>query len=877
VAGANVRVTVTDPHGIPIEGARVAFFPGAVDQAYDFRGNRLDSYGEPIDQANTDREGAAKLASVPLGPAHLSVNKAGFVPLELVSVQVEAGRTELGPVVLTPSVAIRGTTVGPKGDAVGNAEVIVLSDPQMPPEYARHQVATKSDERGQFMIAELEPGAELAIAAQAQGLVPADPVKLVLPVAKPLRVAMEPERVLEGTVEDVDNRALGEAHVVVTTTQRANASTLSPEAYASATRRATTDDRGRFRVDGLRGGPHHLLVSKDGYVVHRQQLEPGVPEEVEPVTVVLEEAAEIEVQVLRSDGQPVSGVEVTWHGEHSSSGRGVTDTEGVVVLSQVAEGPFTVRARAPNGAAGTAKGEAKGFTSVVVRLQDPGALKGQVVRSDGQPVSEARLWLVGATSGAKTTTSDASGRFRYSNIEAGEAHIVAKADGLGEVRKVVQIESGETTTVRLELGDAGIVTGEVRGLTSAELQHCRVRVARSIPEEVDHDGRFSLNGVPEGQQIVLASLQNNPNRTRAKSLTVTAGDTAHVILDFGDEHIVSGHLLREGAPAPGLPVRIATLDGHPVNGARSSASGRYRLTVSRTGTYRLTATNSAGRTVASRVVDVNGPTTADLEISSGTISGLVVRARTSEPVAEASVEVIGESLDLSRWVTTDMNGGFEITDVPDGQLLVTARSEGEMDSESVTVRDGQTQHLVLQIESAPELVVHGTRASGAPVTRITVLARAVSGGPPLVLNTQCEQPGTCPVTSLAEGSYLLNVESGDETGTATAVVPGEISVRLSRPGRLLVRAAPTTSSGSDVWRARVLDAASGVPSPWTGVWIGASAGGWTLVGETGIELFLPTGSYFVEARSESGRAESHTVDLPSEGAVTLTLGGHSTQ
>ena len=89
-----------------------------------------------------------------------------------------------------------------------------------------------------------------------------------------------------------------------------------------------------------------------------------------------------------------------------------------------------------------------GLPAPSVQAQVPAAVEGQVVDAQsGDPLTGANLKVIGAQRG---TTTDAEGRFELS-VPPGRLTLRASFVGYASLRKEIEVEAGETTTVRFQL------------------------------------------------------------------------------------------------------------------------------------------------------------------------------------------------------------------------------------------------------------------------------------------------------------------------------------------------------------------------------------------------------------------------------------------
>ncbi|MEX2572675.1 MAG: TonB-dependent receptor [Balneolaceae bacterium] len=84
----------------------------------------------------------------------------------------------------------------------------------------------------------------------------------------------------------------------------------------------------------------------------------------------------------------------------------------------------------------------------------------------------------------------------------------------------------------------------------------------------------------------------------------------------------------------------------------------------------------------------------DDEDTAGTVSGIILDSETGEPVSFAYLHLE----EINRTTTTDRNGRFRLTNIPEGSYTVTIHRIGYSSrSRSITVRDDETTNLEFEI------------------------------------------------------------------------------------------------------------------------------------------------------------------------------------
>jgi thermitase len=179
----------------------------------------------------------------------------------------------------------------------------------------------------------------------------------------------------------------------------------------------------------------------------------------------------------------------------------------------------------------------------------------------------------------------------------------------------------------------------------------------------------------------------------------------------------------------GLPIAGASLsDG--TRTASTDASGQYTITGVPEGTYTVEA-SAAGDSASSQAVSVvaGQTTTANFALaklpSPGSIAGKITDSADGSPIAGATVS------DRVRMGSTDANGQYIISGVPEGIYTVTASAAGySTSSQTVSVSAGQTSTanfaLTKLASAAPEPLWVQSIAFGMSGKNLRLTVKVVS-------------------------------------------------------------------------------------------------------------------------------------------------------
>ena len=146
------------------------------------------------------------------------------------------------------------------------------------------------------------------------------------------------------------------------------------------------------------------------------------------------------------------------------------------------------------------------------------------------------------------------------------------------------------------------------------------------------------------------------------------------------------------------------------------------------------------------------------------ITGTVVNSVTGEPIVRAAVRVNGPMLPQ---VFTDGSGRFEMNDVPEGQMVITAQRPGFLNSEVIghqlqTVTVGTTMPPI-QIKLIPQGMIKGrvTNGESEPIEGlgVQVMFQQIADGRKDWAprgNAQTDENGEYQIEDLPPGQYLLS-------------------------------------------------------------------------------------------------------------------------
>ncbi|MGI8308993.1 MFS transporter [Saccharopolyspora hattusasensis] len=217
-------------------------------------------------------------------------------------------------------------------------------------------------------------------------------------------------------------------------------------------------------------------------------------------------------------------------------------------------------------------------------------------------------------------------------------------------------------TVRNSVGTP--VSGVVLTLTDANGR--QVERARTA-----HDGQFQLVVDHGGTYVLIVS--GGGYRPAASMVVVGDRPVRHDVQLLGAGRL-TGLVHVGGQGVAGAMVVLTDARGEVVASAGTGPDGHYLFADLVGGAYALTVTAPGYRPVANSVTVADGDqSTLDVALQSGTqLSGVVRSANLGVAVPDARVTLLDTGGAVVGAATTDIDGNYSFTDLPDGEYTVIA-------------------------------------------------------------------------------------------------------------------------------------------------------------------------------------------------------------
>jgi len=461
----------------------------------------------------------------------------------------------------------------------------------------------------------------------------------------------------------------------------------------------TTDAQGRFKLLDVQAGDTLVGGHKDVFKPASQGVQVQAAKSVdvtlklEPITV----GTVTGVVVSAADQKPLAGAIIT-----AGSKTATSDAEGKFTLADMGAGPLTVEASKPVFKPGSAGIEVKAAESMNVTLKlEPitvGTVTGVALNAaDQKPLAGVKVSL-----GTLSTTTDAQGRFKLLDVQAGDALVGGYKDVFKPASQGVKVLAAKSVdvTLKLEPITVGTVTGvALNAATKKPLAGVKVTLG-SLATTTDAQGHFKLSGVHagdtkvEGSKDVFKPASQSVKVIAAKSVDVTlklepitVGTVTGVALNAADQK-----------PLAGVKVSLGTLS------TTTDAQGRFKLSDVHAGSVTVGGSKDVFKPATQGVkvpAAKNVNVTLKLEpITTASISGIIVDKKSQKPIAGVRVSA-GNLADES-----DAKGHYSLERITAGQIALISRHPDYKTNElAIKLKAGRAYDQKVEMEPRREDVM----------------------------------------------------------------------------------------------------------------------------------------------------------------------------
>ncbi len=876
---------VVDLDQRPLEGAEV----------------QLRAAGESTDPftARTDADGRFELSQLPGEKLDITAQRQGFAPMTVRGVEIPADNkaVDLGTLILGPGVSVRGVVTDPESAPIFGARIYISPSPgNNNALVALRQAAASSsptepdataDDRGEFVLADLTPGLTVDLLVDGDGYLSAavtgatvpsvEAPDLEVPDHEPLQVVLRPAALVAGSVEDEAGHPIAGAEVSLRPAE------TPPDPSADGLHgTAVTDDRGEFVLADVADGEFLVAAFASGYQPSAEaELEIAKAADVADLRFVLVPGATLEGWVSDRGGEPVEGAKVR-------VGRplGTTDAEGHYRIDGL-----------PTGS-GEAQVEHPGYNRTRETLEiEAGVNRADFVldgghEAGGRVIDEDRLGIGGASVELEAddpldprqyrATSDADGRFYWSQVADGKYFLRAAKDGYATARleEKVEVLGGPAPEIEVTLRRGAKVDGRILGLEFEDLERVRVEARTGDVRKsgsVDFDGGYEVIDLSPGDWQVRASLGDGRREATARVTLEPGVDRVTRDLEFGGGLTLTGEVLYDSQPLVGAEVTVAGSDVAVRRQIVTDAGGRFEIEDLLEGNYRLGLAHFERAVTYNEDFGLYSDRHLTIELDPSGISGMIISADGTGPIEDALValrQLMGPGAESGSLFTSgsDATGAFRQDHLPAGRYQLTVRADGYEPAErSLELLAGtRVDGLEIPLRPVPglALVVHLASGSAAQIVNL----RREGGGAVIAESRVADHQGRVLFATVPPGDHRFLVSAPGGAVTAVkATVPGEpVAVVLPAAGELEVRV-PALLETDEVATVTVLGTDG---RPFTHLEVGASLRSqWTMVAGRAIIDGLPAGSWILHVTHADGRVWSGSAVTTGGPAIEVVLDG----
>lgn len=881
--------TVVDGGRRPVAGARVRLLSSA---PVDFRKRIRLAAGaaERELETATDAAGRFEVKNLPAGTYDLLVLARGFARLTVPSLALPEGNgaTDLGTVMLAPGASVRGVVVDLKGNPVEGAEVRAKgADREELPIFSRDPgpVDAVSAADGTFTVDDRSPGESLDLSVSCPGYGTASVPGVAVPAESPVRIVLSANARVSGRVADPQGKPVPRAFVFLIEKTARSFNGRSVLTSAGRFHDGVTDDDGGFAIADVSPGPIELSVQAPRYQeaeLKGLEVKPG--QDLTGLDVMLPPGAAVEGKVLSPEGRPIADAEVTL-AEASPNEAGsfsplwaTTDSEGQYRIEGVPPGQRTFEARAEGYRRGVRDVEVTPGTRAVDFQLDRGLeVSGRVVDDGGNPVPGADVTLIAGRNyvDAARALSGADGTFRLGGVQDGIYRLITRKEGYTAdfQGQPVTVAGAPVSGLEVRLANGATIIGRLSGVEFSQLSRVRITAnSPGNPGQVDPEGNYRIPHLAPGTWTVSAAVPDTSLHAEGTVHLEPGVSEARLDLQLGGGHELRGVVLRNGEPLAGA-VLFLDKPGSIASAQSGTADyqGAFRFGGLDNGTYELGVSTPNGARHSEKI-DLAGDREVRIELHTAALSGRVIDALDSSPVAGAEISLASKELGpLFSNVTTDSRGQFRLLEVGDGAWKLKASREGYAPAEREVQVDGSAlDEIEVRMNPTEGVTVEALLASGQPPDRLRVAVLGPDGKTTVASGTYPSgENGRTRLSNVPPGSWQLLVESDQSAPvTVAATVPGPaVRVLLPPPGQLRVQ---VPAPANDAAAVKVTLLGSG--GPFRNIdWSGTVTSEWELRGGTQLFTRVPAGVWQVVARAADGRSWTGTATVTAGGMTEVAL------
>jgi protocatechuate 3,4-dioxygenase beta subunit len=806
-SGVAVTGRVTDSAGKPLSGVAV----GAAEAEGGGRGlmirRMVMSMGmsEEEDLVTTGSDGSFTMR-VKEGTYDFAFRREGFAPKQVRAISVAASGENRVDTTLDPAVEITGRVT--RG-GVGVPDVMVMMMAE-----SSSMIMTGPD--GSFTLGGLAPGQARVMFRKENDFV--NETRNLTAPARDVNIDLPPGGQVSGHVFEKGTRKPITAFQAGISTSRGGGSMvmMGPPQLQNF-----TSDDGSFTLEHVPAGAQTLVAAAPGFSGARTSVDVVEGKSVSDVVIELDAGVRLFGKVTGPNGEGLAdvrvGIQPSMTGSFAMTGalrNATTDANGEYSIESMEPGEEKIEFSHAKYVGATRTVTLKGReTRLDVSLSGGQRVTGVVVTESGMPVADAQVEAFSAGGAPRNARTNSAGAFEFESLSPARYQFSAQKAGYLEGKQEdVDISAG--TPIRLVLGAGGTIYGHVMGVADADLSGTTVTAQSGRTQasaSVDPSGNYRIEGAPTGTVQVSASVMSRTFMNRRTSPTqtveVAAGSAQQVNLEFSNDTVIRGRVLRNGAPMAGASVAFYPRGGasRAYNSVTSDDQGSYTVSGLEEGEYNVMVMDMQRFSSYSTTYNVHGSSTYDIEFKAASVRGHVADRASNEPIGEATVSFRPTSPTAgdfrgARSVMTDANGNFSVDFVSPGPYTITTSRDGygnELTETTITESGRDDLQLTLARNDGVNLKVVDARDGRALTATVIVfdMQGRVAWDQRTMMFGMNGGDETAPVKiAVPPGSYVATVSApGYAAQTMQFTSPSSRTAALTPGGRIMVRSKHTAA------------------------------------------------------------------------------------
>ncbi len=561
--GVAVYGLVVDTQGAPVADARVAAL--SASEPFPVVDPRLDG-------ALTDKAGAFKLPDLAAGSYRFVISHPTLVAENMSPVLVTPASSPIR-LVATGGASLTGKVVDGSGAPVAGAEVAYIVQGSIPWR-TRRRASTSAT--GEFRFAALPAGGAELVASTAAASSELTEVSLQAGETKDITLSLSIEGTISGLVVDGSGEPVPEAQLLIEPVFTGALGEVDRwQARDSGMRVA--DGGGAFNLAGLPEGRYAIRAAAPGaqeralYLATATEARTGASE----VRVTAEGESKVRGRLVYQDGGAVPLFTIDLG---AGAPLAIANPEGRFVI-QMPAGEHGLRFAGPSFAPTQAVAKASAGQDLdlgSISVERGRSIIGLVIDEGGKPVPEAevaagalltgdgsKLFIEDESIMARTTKTDAQGRFAFDGFGEHPITVVAGLDGVGRAR-ALQIPAGPLgAEVTLSLEPTSSLKGVIKmdGTPISETVVIATPIGTTATNFVvtGTDGSYAYDSLTPGEYMVYPMIGGGGNRPKdmhIKTVVIRSGESAQRDIEA---HSGTAQLSVEVVDADGKPASAHVL------------------------------------------------------------------------------------------------------------------------------------------------------------------------------------------------------------------------------------------------------------------------------------------------------------------------------